>query len=50
MYAIFNLRQKKQPIRVEVIVNGQKLSMELDTGAALTIMSETTYYALCMTI
>ena len=46
VYAIFNLRQKKQPIRVEVIVNGQKLSMELDTGAALTIMSETTYYAL----
>ena len=51
MYAIFNipifnLRQKKQPIRVEVKVNGQELSMELDTGVALTIMSEMTYSSL----
>ena len=35
-----------KPIRVSVMVNGQSLDMELDTGASVSLISESTYYAL----
>ena len=41
--ALFTIGEKTtNPISVEVKVNGRNLSMELDTGAAVSIMSNTT--------
>ena len=42
-YALFSIRSNREPIRVEVLVNGKSLSMILDTGAAVSIISEATY-------
>ena len=32
-----------KPIKVEVVVDGNPLTMELDTGAAVSLVSESTY-------
>ena len=43
-YTLFTLRSKgSKPIRVSVLVNKQKIDMEVDTGAARTIISEHTF-------
>ena len=43
-YTLFTLRSKgSKPIRVSVLVNKQKVDMEVDTGAARTIISEHTF-------
>ena len=45
-YSLFNLESTHrgdEPIRVDVVINDKQLSMELDTGAGRTIMSEATY-------
>ena len=40
------LCSKREAIKVEVTANGKKLVMHIDTGAAVTILSEGTYKAL----
>ena len=45
-YTLFNIQSKRAPVKVEVTANGKRLSMELDTGAARTVMSETMYRSL----
>ena len=35
-----------KPIRVSVVINGQRLDMELDTGASVSLISESTYFKL----
>ena len=40
---LFNIQSKRAPIKVEVTANGKRLSMELNTGAARTVMSKTMY-------
>ena len=35
-----------KPIRVSVVINGQSLDMELDTGASVSLISESTYFKL----
>ena len=34
---------RSKPINVEVVVDGKPLTMELDTGAAVSLVSESTY-------
>ena len=42
-YHLHNLEERSStPINVQVLVNGQQLTMELDTGAAIFIISEET--------
>ena len=42
-YPIFKLGERSsKPIEVSLIVNGKRLTMELDTGAAVSIISEAT--------
>ncbi len=36
-------RSPVKPLEVDVEINGQKLSMEVDTGAAVSLISETTF-------
>ena len=36
-------KQASKPLQVEVVINGQPLSMELDKGAAVTLVSEETF-------
>ncbi|XP_058858757.1 uncharacterized protein K02A2.6-like [Acipenser ruthenus] len=46
VYTMFNVRSKQQrekPITVEVIINDQVTTMEIDTGASVSIISESTY-------
>lgn len=45
-YDLFHLPSKSTPIIVPVLLNGQKLDMELDTGAAVSVISEATYNSL----
>ena len=43
-YTLFNVKDSKtQPFRVTVQVNGQDLSLEVDTGATLSLISYETY-------
>ena len=44
-YTLFSLGkdQKYDPILVTVFLNGQIIEMQLDTGASVSIISETTY-------
>ncbi len=44
VYGMYALRSKaNHPIELEVTLNGAKTTMELDTGASRSIISETTY-------
>ena len=44
-YTLFNVKDSKtQPFRVTVQVNGQDLSLEVDTGGTLSLISYETYY------
>ena len=47
-YTLFSLGkdQKNDPILVTVFLNGQIIEMQLDTGASVSIISETTYKSL----
>ncbi len=45
-YDLFHLPSKSQAIIVPVLVNNRKLDMELDTGAAVSVISEATYNTL----
>ena len=42
---MFNLEKEKkvQPLRASVLIDGKPLSMEVDTGAALSVVSEETW-------
>ena len=42
---MFNLEKEKkvQPLRASVLIDGKPLSMEMDTGAALSVVSEETW-------
>ena len=42
-YTLFSLAGKTNPIIVTVNVNSQPIQMEVDTGAALSIISKTTF-------
>ena len=44
-YTLFQLseRRDEEPIMVSVLANNKDLSMEVDTGAALSVISESTY-------
>ena len=47
-YSLFNVESwaspaATKPLVVEVIINGQTLSMEVDTGSAVTLVSEGTH-------
>ena len=45
VFMILSLTSRVAPIPVTVIANGQMLEMELDTGAAVSLISEDTYKA-----
>ena len=46
-YTLFTLNSpSSRPFQVPVMVNNQKLVMELDTGAAISLLSEETYHKL----
>ena len=40
---MFLLNSRAEPIMVPVNINGRKIEMELDTGAAVSVISETTF-------
>ena len=43
-YMLFSLSGRRTPpIMINVLLNGQKLAMELDTGAAVSLISESVY-------
>ena len=42
-YTMFALQSKVQPIKVQVQLNSCEITMEVDTGASLTLLSESTY-------
>ena len=42
-YTMFALRSKVQPIKVQVQLNSCEITMEVDTGASLTLLNESTY-------
>ena len=44
-YSLYKIssKQESKPLQVEVVINGQPLTMELDTGAAVTLVSEETF-------
>ena len=44
-YSLYQIgsKQSSKPLQVEVVINGQPLSMELDTGAAVMLVSEETF-------
>ena len=44
-YSLYQVgsKQASKPLQVEVVINGQPLSMELDTGAVVTLVSEETF-------
>ena len=43
MYNMFLFNSKAEPIMVPVNINDRKIEMELDTGAAVSVISETTF-------
>ena len=45
-YMLFRLSNSNSPIQVEVQIEGNNVSMELDTGAAVPVISENTYKSL----
>ena len=45
-YCLFNIRTKQKPIMVNISEDGKNLRMDLDTGAAVSVMSEQTYVPL----
>ena len=45
-YCLFNIRTKQKPITVNISADGKNLRMDLDTGAAVSVMSERTYHSL----
>lgn len=45
-YDMFNLHTRSQPIIIPVRLNDKNIEMELDTGAAISVISETTYKSL----
>ncbi len=47
-YTLFQLmsNSRSQPLEVSVKVDGHPLNMEIDTGAAVTLISESTYHHL----
>ncbi|XP_052758388.1 uncharacterized protein K02A2.6-like [Galleria mellonella] len=50
MLGVYNCTEKYLPaIRADVIIDGVSLSMEIDSGASRTIISEETYYKLWVT-
>ena len=44
-YSLYQIssKQESKPLQVKVVINGQPLTMELDTGAAVTFVSELTF-------
>ena len=42
-YALYNIKSKNEPVIVSVNLDNNEMSMEVDTGAALSIISESTY-------
>ena len=44
-YSLYQIssKQDSKPLQVEVVINGQPLTMELDTGAAVTLVSKETF-------
>ena len=42
-YALYNIKSKNEPVIVSVTLDNNEMSMEVDTGAALSIISESTY-------
>ena len=44
-YSLYQIgsKQASKPLQVEVVISGQPLSMELDTGAAVMLVSEETF-------
>ena len=49
MISVLKLRGGRRPITVSVRVNSQDLTMELDTGAAVSVISEKTFNRLLPT-
>ena len=46
-YALYSLGdQKAEPYVVEVLLNEERVKMEVDTGAAMSVIGEDTYKAL----
>ena len=45
-HCLFNIRTKQKPITVNIVADGKNLGMDLDTGAAVSVMSEQTYHSL----
>ena len=43
IYAVSQKGKSLPPLKVQVEVDGRRVSMEVDTGASMSIMSETTY-------
>ena len=41
-YALYNIKSKNEPVIVSVNLDNNEMSMEVDTGAALSIISEST--------
>ena len=51
VYTLFHFRDKLvEPLNITVIANGIRLPMQIDTGAAVSVISEITYYRLWSTI
>ena len=42
-YSVFTLDHKSHPMETTVCINKQKLVMEVDTGVALSLISQETY-------
>ena len=45
-YSMYHVRSSHTPIIVELKLNGTPISMELDTGAGISIVSKSIYYQL----
>ena len=46
-YVLHTLRaQTSQPLEVDLMLDGKPLCMEVDTGAAVSLVSEKTYWSL----
>ena len=45
-YSMYHVRSSHSPIMIELKLNGTPISMKLDTGAGISIVSKSTYYQL----